>query len=141
MDHGQHANPAIVTGRLIANPPVTPKDGLKVLSLPDTDYRLHLVMDPAPAVTQGRIRGSIHAQARRVDVVNTGGIFIEPVIGRPRRLQGRIIDRDAAANTITVKAVAPFICKLDSLQKAEQFPVGALVSFDVERGARFEPMK
>lgn len=142
MDHGQHANPAAIVGKLIPNPPTPPRDGLFALALPGTDYLLHLASAQPPQPNpQGRLTGVIHAQARRVDIVNAGGMFIDPVIGRPRRIQGRVIAADPAANTITVKSAAPLVCKLDNLQKAEQFPIGALVSFDVERGARFEPIE
>lgn len=141
MDHGSHADPSILAGHLVT-PTAGAKQGEIALNLPGTDYQLHLAVTAAPATNaQKRVTGKILAQARRIDIVNTGGIFIDPVIGRPRRIQGRIIAQDAAANTVTVKAVAPFICKLDAQQKADSFPVGALVSFDIERGALFEPMK
>jgi hypothetical protein len=141
MDHATLANPDQFTGRLVSPNPA-PKDGLIVVALPGTDYQLHLVADAQPCTeAQGRVRGRVIAQARRIDIVNTGGVFIEPVIGRPRRIQGKVIARDPAANTLTIKAIAPLVCHLDALQKTEQFPIGALVSFDIERGARFEPMK
>ena len=141
MDHGSHADPSTISGHLVT-PTAGDKDGMIALNLPGTDYQLHLAVAGAPATNaQKRVTGKVVAQARRVDIVNTGGVFIEPVIGRPRRLQGRVVAQDAAANTLTIKAVAPFVCKLDGNQKAEAFPMGALVSFDIERGALFEPIK
>lgn len=141
MAHGSHADPSVLSGHLVT-PAAGDKDGMIALNLPGTDYQLHLAVTSAPATNaQKRVTGKVVAQAKRIDVVNTGGVFIEPVIGRPRRLQGRIIAQDASANTLTIKAVVPFICKLDANQKADTFPIGALVSFDIERGARFEPMK
>jgi len=136
MDHGHHADPATLSGKLLEQSPES-----IVLALPGTDYQLHLAVkaSPAPDAT-GTLQGRVIAQARRVDIIDAGGIYIEPVMGRPRRLQGRVIATNAADNTITVKAVAPFVCKLNNLQKADQFPVGVMVSFDVERGALFEPM-
>jgi hypothetical protein len=91
----------------------------------------------------GRVAGRIEANARRVDVAagHRGGAYIEPVFGRPRRLQGRILAADSAANTITVHCACPFVCRLtDPRQLAEDFQVGAMVMFDVERGARFQPL-
>jgi hypothetical protein len=117
------------------------KDDVIVLALPGTDYRIHLVAADekfAASALNKSIAGRIFAQAKRVDVVTTGGRFIEPVYGRPRRLQGRIISTDAEANTITLFCGCPITAHLMPLQKASEFNVGELVGFDVEKGARFE---
>jgi len=115
-----------------------------VLGLEDSEYRLHLALakplaSPLPAEASGIIR----VQARRVDVVRTGGRYIEPLIGRPRRVQGAIEAADAAANTITV-ACAPgccLVCTLGAGQRAADLALGALVSFDLEGAAVFEPIE
>ena len=111
------------------------------LNLPGTDYRLHLLVD-AP-VKGGELNkpidGRILARAKRVDIVHTGGRYIEPVYGRPRRIQGRVIATDQEANTITVNCGTPFVCYLTADQKPRDFEIGSLVSFDIERGAQFEP--
>lgn len=117
------------------------KDDRITLTLPGTDYRLHLAIKASIGVAAGqRITGHIHARAKRVDVVPSGGRFIEPVYGRPRRLQGSIASTDAEHNTITVRCGAVFTCELTVNQKAGDFQHGQLVAFDVERGAWFEPM-
>ncbi len=116
-------------------------DGTIVLALPGSDYRLHLACDSAlhPGVG-GRVHGVIRAQARRVDVTRSGGAFIEPVYGRPRRIQGRVIATDAQANTITVNTgVCPITATLMPAQAAADFADGVFVGFDVEPGATFEP--
>jgi hypothetical protein len=116
------------------------KPDMAVIGLPGTDYRLHLALaSPLSAPLNKPIRGTIYARAKRVDKVPSGGRFVEPVYGRPRRLQGRVIATDTGHNTITVNAGAPFVCELTMDQKADGFAEGDLVSFDVERGARFEP--
>jgi hypothetical protein len=110
-----------------------------VLAVPGTDYRLHLV--PAGTIDAGlneRVSGTIRAHARRVDVIKAGGRYIEPVFGRPRRVQGRIIGGDPHANTLTVLACVPVTAKLMPNQHAGRFAVGEMVSFDVEPGATFE---
>ena len=114
-----------------------------VLGLPDTDYRLYLRIDgPITAPLNKPIRGRITARARRVDRIRRGGRFIEPIYGRPRRLQGRISATDPAANTMTVTAGGdcPFVCQLVTDQSAGDLRPGWLVGFDVESGAAFEPM-
>lgn len=116
------------------------KDGLVVLAVPDTDYRVQLTVSaPLKAQVGDRIAGFVRAQARRVDVIKSGGSYLEPVAGRPRRVQGRILAVDAGADTITVGAGAPIVCRLGPRQKASQFQVAQMVSLDVEPGASFTP--
>lgn len=116
------------------------RDDMIVVSLPGSDYRLHLLAAEPPVAVGRRITGRIFARAKRVDVIRSGGRYLEPLYGRPRRVQGRIIETDAAANTITVQAACALICELTMNQKASDFKPGQMVSFDIERGARFEPM-
>ena len=115
-------------------------DGTIVLGLRGTAYRLQLaVSGPVTAEVNKPITGRITVQARRVDAVGRGGRYIEPIYGRPRRLQGTVIDTDAAANSITVRCGGiPFVCRLMPNQKAGQFRVGQLVGFDAEPGAEFK---
>ena len=113
-----------------------------MLGLPGTDYRLHLVLEiDLPAGVGQRVSGTIHAAARRVDVVPAGGCYIEPVFGRPRRVQGRIVGGHAEGRVLYVKAACPMVCLLtDKRQDVADFAMGQLVSFDVEPGAVFKPV-
>jgi len=110
-----------------------------VLTFPNTSYRLRLHPEGGVRAELGkRIEGVIHADARRVDKVGSGGRYVEPVFGRPRRVQGSVVAKDEKANTITVHAGVPIVCRLtDARQRADQFEVGDFVSFDVLRGATF----
>lgn len=139
MSHATLSSPDMFVGRLFD--PQTPlKEGLIAVEVTGTDYKLHLAYQGQPATgPQGRVQGRIYANAKKVDRVKAGGRFIEPSVGRPRRIQGRVIAADIAANTITVQITVPMICQLDDLQKADQFPIGGLVRCNIERGARFEP--
>jgi len=117
------------------------KPAFVVISLYNSDYRLHLI--PVGEITAEigkRILGRIRAEAKRVDVVKTGGKYVEPVHGRPRRVQGKVVETDTSRNMLTVDAGgAPFICRLtDHRQRASDFEAGQFVSFDVLRGATFE---
>ena len=85
-----------------------------------------------------RISGTIRANAQRVDVISAGGRYIEPIFGRPRRVQGRIIGGDPKGNTLVVLACVPVTVKLMDHQQAGDFSIGQMVSFDVESGASFE---
>jgi hypothetical protein len=110
-----------------------------VVSLPGTDYRLHLrTLNEVPTQTGDRIIGSIRlGAAKRFDVVKTGGRYIEPLYGEPRRIQGDIVDIDTAANTITVNAVTPIVVTVAAPQKASDFQVGQFVAGDVRSDATF----
>jgi hypothetical protein len=110
-----------------------------VLSFANTSYRMHLVpAGPIRAEVGKRILGVIRARARRVDVVDTGGRYAEPVFGRPRRVQGTIVALRPADNAIVVNAGMPIHCQLtDARQSPADFTLGDLVSFDVLDGATF----
>lgn len=110
------------------------------LSVPNTSYEIHLVpTGPVRATVGKRIVGLIRADAKRVDTVKTGGRYIEPVYGRPRRVQGSVVAVDTAANAVIVDATVPIHCRLtDQRQKAADFEPGQFVSCDVMDGARFE---
>lgn len=112
-----------------------------VLELLNTSYQIHLLPGGAIATPVGkRIVGVVRADARRVDIVKSGGKYVEPVAGRPRRVQGAVVGRDTSANTITVNAGVAIVLKLtDARQRAEQFEDGAFVSCDVCDGATFTP--
>lgn len=115
-------------------------EGRIVLGLPGTDYQIHLVAtgEVKPAFT-GRIVGELAAKARRVDRTQggRGGRYFEPVYGRPRRVQGRVIAVHGPDNAITVVGACPIRCTLTANQRAADFKIGEFVTFDVEPGATF----
>ncbi len=118
------------------------KPGHVVFGVPNTNYELHLLPTEGvrPVGIDKRLIGTIKVQARRVDVVRTGGRFIEPVFGRPRRVQGSVVAVDAGQNTVTVNAGVPITLTLtDPRQQAAKFEVGQIVSCDVHDGATFTP--
>lgn len=109
------------------------------IGFPNTQYRTQLIpTGEVKAAVGKKIIGSVRAEARRVDIVQSGGRYVEPVYGRPRRVQGTIISTDNTANTITVNAGFPIVCRLtDQRQRAVGFEPGQFVSFDVKAGATF----
>jgi hypothetical protein len=115
-------------------------DGV-VLGVPGSDYRLHLSVYQQPHQETGkRVVGTIRAQARRIDTTRTGGRYIEPVYGRPRRIQGEVVAVDAAEQTVTINATVPIVCKTNGVQRAEQFKPGDFVATDLKSGASFVPL-
>jgi hypothetical protein len=107
--------------------------------VPNTSYELHLLPTAEVKTQPGkRLIGTIRAQARRMDVVQTGGQYIEPVMGRPRRVQGTVIA--IAGDAVVVDAGVPVHCRpTDVRQQASQFSIGQFVSFDVLDGSTFTP--
>ncbi len=108
------------------------------VSFPNTSYEMHLLPVVSPQTEVGkRILGIVRAKARRIDNVQSGGKFVEPVSGRPRRVQGRVIA--IAGDSIVVDAGVPIhIFPTDPRQKASDFQAGMFVGFDVLDGATFE---
>ncbi len=109
------------------------------LTFPNTNYQLHLISTSEISTPVGKTAmGMIQVHARRVDVVGAGGRFIDPVIGRPRRVQGMVVSTDSSAGTITVNAGIPVIVKLtDDRQSPDDFEKGQIVAFGVLAGATF----
>lgn len=129
------------------------KPGYIVVSIPGTSYQVHLRPQGEITTQVGkRIAGEIRCQCRRCDRVDSGGRYLEPVFGRPRRVQGTVIATNASANTLTVDAggaaipgVAwglPIVVQLtDARNRAADFPVGAMVTFEVLDGATFREVE
>ena len=127
----------VMRGRLLEK-----SDDHVVVGVPETSYRLHLVLpEPIDVEVGRRVRGVIHCQARRVDVVPSGGRFIEPVFGRPRRIQGWVTGGDVQRNVLHVKAEVPLVVHLMPSQQASEFETGQMVCFDAEAGAKFVPRR
>ncbi len=106
--------------------------------IPNTSYEMHLRPSGEITAQPGkRLIGIIRAEARRIDTVTTGGRYVEPVMGRPRRVQGTVVRAEAGA--IVVDAGVPIHCTpTDARQKDEDFAPGTMVSFDVLDGATIQ---
>ncbi len=133
-------------------PATATKPAYLVLAVPGTSYKLHLLFDAAFSATKGaKLKGRIMSDARRIDKVEGGGRFVEPLAGRPRRIQGTVVAIDAAAGTITVECgggtVPGFENALvltakvtDARQKAADYPIGQLVCFDCPGDSHWHAM-
>jgi hypothetical protein len=128
------ADPAVARGRVASI-----EDDSIVLGFSGTEYRITLRTPNAVNATIGEtIQGIIACQATRMDVLRSGGKFVEPVEGRPRRIQGRIVAIDQRNNTVTINAGVPLNVTPHKLQKATDFEVDQLVTMSVLDGATFE---
>lgn len=132
-------DPKLARGTLVETIDATAtKPAFAVISFHNSHYKTHL--EPIGEITTkpGKtITGTIRARAKRIDVCNTGGRFVDPVMGRPRRVQGSIVAIEDGF--IVVSAGMPIYCQpVAPGQSADDFEVGQFVSFSVERGASFE---
>lgn len=134
-------DPATARGTLAEIVPASAtRPGHIVFAVPNTSYAMHLRCDPPPGPERvgKRLLGTIRAQGRRLDVVTTGGRYVEPVMGRPRRVQGTVVRIEDGK--LVVDAGMPIHLALtDGRQKAEEFTVGQMVTCDVLEGATFTP--
>lgn len=74
-----------------------------------------------------------------MDRVDTGGRYVEPVYGPPRRVQGSVVA--VTAEHVVIHAGFPIHCRpTDPRQSPEQFKPGDFLSFDVLPGATFTPV-
>jgi hypothetical protein len=118
-------------------------DDRVVVGIPGTQYRLHLAIAAPVATEPGRrIRGVIRARVWKVDFVSSGGgSFIEPVYGRPRRVQGPVVEAAADLNAVVVDVCdCPVLGLLPDRWTASQITPGTRVGLDVYDGAVFEPI-
>jgi hypothetical protein len=133
-------DPALARGVLEETVPETATSpGYVVISFPNTSYRTHLVpTSPVTTAPGKRILGAIRCRARRIDRVKTGGRYLEPVYGRPRRVQGAVISVEGGA--LVVDASVPVhVEPTGPGQNAADFQPGDFVSFDALDGATFTP--
>lgn len=114
------------------------KDNTFFLRLPGTNYQPAFVAAGAVPSVGAKVAGVVRVKARRMDLPVAGGRYTEPVTGRPRRIQGRVIGVDAAKNEVHVRAGFAVVATPLPPQKAADFHIGQTVSFDAEPGATFE---
>jgi hypothetical protein len=107
------------------------ENGVVTLRVPNTNYRNCFASKDAASLKIGeRVVGRIVAPAWKVDCVELGGNYVEPLVGRPRRMQGTILSVDAARNELTVQVGYEVTVKMPEKYKAESFQPGARVGWD-----------
>jgi len=139
--------PHLVRGTLEEKMPEGAEIASRVVITPSgtpAPYRLHLIPTGPIATAVGkRIVGTVAVGARRIDRVDTGGRFIEPVWGAPQRVQGTVIGTDAdhaLGPVVIVNAGVPVhLIVFAPGQSPEAFGEGELVGCDVMEGATFTP--
>ena len=86
-----------------------------------------------------RVGGTISCSAYKAEAVSDGGNYVEPLRGRPRRMQGRVLEQHLADNTLTVEVGYPVQVKLPAHQAAAAFAVGSRIGWDNVAIPTFNP--
>jgi hypothetical protein len=79
----------------------------------------------------------VHARALKMNRATGGGVYIEPVNGHPRSVQGRVLATDTVNNKILAHVVIPMWITVPAGQAAADFSTGELLNFYVESGTSF----
>ena len=114
-----------------------------VVGITGTNYQIHLKPTAAVNTLVGkRAKGVIRTDVWKVDFVSAGGgAFVEPVYGRPRRVQGRVIGTGPGPNSVIVEVNGcPIIGDLPERWQAAEMKPGIRVGLEVHQGATFEPV-
>ena len=92
----------------------------------DTNYAHQLDFVGDAGVAGRRVSGAIGVNARKVYSVSSGGNFVQPILGTPRIIQGRVLGLEG--NTLYVKAGAVFAVELPSGKDTIDLDAGAIAT-------------
>jgi hypothetical protein len=66
------------------------REGLVIFNPAGTSYELQLVCPTYNGPINSPVKGVVRVKARKIYTVPSGGLFITPIFGSPRIIQGRI---------------------------------------------------
>ncbi|MGI9013057.1 MAG: hypothetical protein ACR2GY_02280 [Phycisphaerales bacterium] len=109
-----------------------------IFKVPGTEYRLHLQTNPALSLKPGdNGRGEVHMTALRMHQSDTGGQFIEPVMGEPRIVHGLVRAVDRTGHRVLFDIAVPVWVAIQPKQSIDDFVPGAMWNCHVASGASF----
>lgn len=111
--------------------------------VPGTEYFLDLYLPDGmapPAAVGRRIRGVIQGKALRMHAHAGGGLFIEPLVGEPRIVSGRVRGIDRAAGVILLDVGVPMQLACLPGQDLRNLEVGGMASCHVKSRMLFTPI-
>lgn len=115
------------------------QDDLVTLKTPNANYcNTFKFVGELPQVGT-RVVGEVYANARKAESVSLGGNYVEPLFGRPRRMQGMVLEQNAQRNELRVQTGYEVTVKLPENQPATEFPVGSHVGWDNGDWPEFRP--
>jgi len=136
------ADTTIATRTCASGKVIKAADGMVVFNPANTRYELHLVVSNYDGPVGKPVKAVIHATARKVYTVPSGGNYITPIFGPPRIIQG--IVRQADTRSMVMHAAGcPIHVELPGAEAAidlDDGPIylGKMVNVVCEPGARVE---
>ena len=118
------------------------RDGLVVFSVPGMRYALHLVCPGYSGPVNKPTSGVIRVKARKIYTVPSGGLFVTPIIGPPRIIQGRIraLDEKSMLLHAGCDIVVDFPAADDAFDLVNgPLSVGKMANVVAWPGATYEP--
>ena len=115
------------------------ENGQVTLKAPGQNYRNTFTYTGESLTPGSRIGGTIACRAYKAEAVSDGGNYVEPLFGRPRRMQGRVIELHLGENALTVEVGYPVRVKLPAHQGAAAFAVGSRIGWDNVGMPTFSP--
>ena len=106
------------------------QNDLVTLKTPDANYCNTFKFVGQPPVVGTRVVGEVYACARKAEMVSLGGNYVEPLFGRPRRMQGMVLEQNVQRNELRVRTGYDVTVKLPENQPATEFPIGSHVGWD-----------
>jgi hypothetical protein len=70
------------------------RDGLVIFSPSGTSYEMHLACRNFSGPIDVPVHGIVRVKARKIYTVPSGGLFVTPIFGPPKIIQGRIRSLD-----------------------------------------------
>ena len=115
------------------------ENGCLTLRAPGTNYRHTFQCSGGSNLSPGgKVFGAIYAAAYKIEPVSAGGNYVEPVFGRPRRMQGLVVAQHPDRNELVVRVGYDVVVKAPTGQNASDFAVGSRVGWDNAADPRFE---
>ncbi len=112
---------------------------LITLRIPGTNYRNTFKFAGAGGLAPGvKVFGAIHVPARKAEAISDGGNYVEPLFGRPQRMQGLVLTQDLQKNELVVQVGYEVTVQLPADQNVSEFPVGSRVGWDNADWPMFE---
>ena len=118
------------------------RDNLVIFSPAGGSYEMHLVCPGFSRPLDTPIQGVVRVKARKIYTVPSGGLFVTPIFGSPRIIQGRIRALDEKSMVLHAggNIVVDFPVDDDAFDLANgPLTVGKMANVVAWPGATFEP--
>jgi hypothetical protein len=120
------------------------KEGTIVFCPAGTSYEMHLISPAFAGPMDTPVKGIVRVKPKKIWTVPSGGLFVSPIFGPPRTIQGRI--RSLDEEQMVVHAGGEFVVELPDDAKIYDLAngplrVGAMVNVTALPGAAFEMVR